>query len=227
MNFQPMPAPVYSSAAQMIQEARERRRRLMGSQTRQAALTPAPKPVEHVPADPIPHRARRYDAHVQHWRMWKARNGSPMRTFLLDYCAQKGWPIDWIVSKSRTYAVAHARQEMAYMLKKQFDASFPAIGRILGGIDHTTVMHGIKRHQDRMNNPLPLTKLKLAPVGTLPKSGHPGVTWANHGECWEVRFKIDGKTTHFGRYKDLDEAIRVARKAVGLNVERGDDGQDT
>ena len=45
------------------------------------------------------------------------------------------------------------------------------------------------------------------------KSGVRCVSWDKARQSWEVRIKIDGKLKHFGNYKDLDEAAKVAEKA--------------
>lgn len=44
------------------------------------------------------------------------------------------------------------------------------------------------------------------------KSGVRCVSWDKARKSWEVRIKIDGKLKHFGNYKDLDEAAKVAEK---------------
>lgn len=47
-------------------------------------------------------------------------------------------------SKERSGKVAKARQISMYLIKKYCDKSYPLIGQILGGKDHTTVIHGVK-----------------------------------------------------------------------------------
>ena len=44
------------------------------------------------------------------------------------------------------------------------------------------------------------------------KSGVRCVSWDEVRQSWEVRIKLDGKLKHFGNYKDLDEAAKVADK---------------
>lgn len=46
--------------------------------------------------------------------------------------------------------IAHARQEVYYQLRK-LGISYPRIGMILGGIDHTSVTHGVEAHCARSN----------------------------------------------------------------------------
>jgi hypothetical protein len=44
------------------------------------------------------------------------------------------------------------------------------------------------------------------------KSGVRCVSWDKVRQSWEVRVKIDGKLKHFGNYKELDDAAKVAKK---------------
>lgn len=57
--------------------------------------------------------------------------------------------------ESRTAHLVRARQEAFYRLYGECaHLSMPAIGRFMGGRDHTTVLHGIKEHARRNNLPL-------------------------------------------------------------------------
>ncbi len=42
------------------------------------------------------------------------------------------------------------RHEICYRLRNEADYSMPKIGRLLGGRDHTTVIHGCRQHKIRM-----------------------------------------------------------------------------
>jgi chromosomal replication initiator protein len=44
--------------------------------------------------------------------------------------------------RNRSQSVAHARQVAMYLLREELHCSFPQIGEILGGRDHTTVLYG-------------------------------------------------------------------------------------
>jgi chromosomal replication initiation ATPase DnaA len=43
------------------------------------------------------------------------------------------------------------RQEAMWRMQRETRMSMPAIGRRLGGRDHTTVLHGIRQHQKRLD----------------------------------------------------------------------------
>ena len=53
-------------------------------------------------------------------------------------------------SPIRTAEVVLPRQIVMYLAKHRIGASLPAIGRVLGGRNHTTILHGIKRIEARL-----------------------------------------------------------------------------
>lgn len=66
-------------------------------------------------------------------------------------CAKHGITRDELMSMSRGRDIVRCRQECCYELRQRIEIkgepiSLPAIGRLLGGLDHTTVLHGIRKH---------------------------------------------------------------------------------
>lgn len=55
-----------------------------------------------------------------------------------------------IVSASRSRELVQPRQIAMYLIRQETDASLPEIGGLLGGRDHTTVIHGIDRIKERL-----------------------------------------------------------------------------
>ncbi|MCW1969394.1 MAG: chromosomal replication initiator protein DnaA [Anaerolineae bacterium] len=55
-----------------------------------------------------------------------------------------------IVSAGRNKELVLPRQIAMFLIRQETDASLPEIGGLLGGRDHTTVMHGIERVKDRL-----------------------------------------------------------------------------
>ncbi|MDO8513627.1 MAG: chromosomal replication initiator protein DnaA [bacterium] len=53
--------------------------------------------------------------------------------------------LDELTGKKRTRELVYPRQIAMYLLKNELNLSFPAIGRELGGKDHTTIIHGAKK----------------------------------------------------------------------------------
>jgi chromosomal replication initiator protein len=50
-----------------------------------------------------------------------------------------------IYEKTRRKEIVHARQVVMFLLREDFNISFPLIGRKLGGRDHTTVIHSCEK----------------------------------------------------------------------------------
>ena len=67
-----------------------------------------------------------------------------------EVAAKHGYPVDELFSERRSRPVVIARQEAMWRCKRETPFSLPSIGRFMGGRDHTTVMHGIRRHEERM-----------------------------------------------------------------------------
>ncbi|MCX7939139.1 MAG: chromosomal replication initiator protein DnaA [Thermoflexales bacterium] len=55
-----------------------------------------------------------------------------------------------MVSPSRNKELVQPRQVAMYLLRQETDASLPEIGALLGGRDHTTVLHGVDRIRARL-----------------------------------------------------------------------------
>ena len=55
-----------------------------------------------------------------------------------------------ITSKKRNQEFALPRQIVMYICRQLTDVSLNNVGKILGGKDHTTVMHGVKKIEDDM-----------------------------------------------------------------------------
>ena len=61
-----------------------------------------------------------------------------------------------LVGPSRTKYISHARFEAMWLLYQQRRPdgsrrlSMPQLGRFFGGRDHTSVLHGIRRHEQRI-----------------------------------------------------------------------------
>lgn len=63
--------------------------------------------------------------------------------------AKYGLTVDDLKGRKRTRAYTAPRNEAMHVLHSH-GHSMPAIGRILGGRDHTTIWNGIRRHERRM-----------------------------------------------------------------------------
>lgn len=63
-----------------------------------------------------------------------------------------GITVNQIMSKSRSNDIAKPRQIAMYLCKNMTDLPLNSIGQLLGGRDHSTVNHGIKKVTDEMSS---------------------------------------------------------------------------
>ncbi len=57
-----------------------------------------------------------------------------------------------IYNKTRKKEIVYVRQVAMYILREYFNISYPAIGKEIGGRDHTTVIHSYERVKENMKN---------------------------------------------------------------------------
>jgi chromosomal replication initiation ATPase DnaA len=75
------------------------------------------------------------------------------RSILIQTALKYGLTIDDLTGRSREARIAHPRQEAMWRMKHETPMSYPAIGRRLNR-DHSTVLHGVKAHQQRLDKGL-------------------------------------------------------------------------
>ena len=61
-----------------------------------------------------------------------------------------GFSVDAMRGKSRQRPLVTARQTAMYVFRELTDLSYPAIARLFGGRDHTTVIHAVDKIQRLM-----------------------------------------------------------------------------
>ena len=67
---------------------------------------------------------------------------------------------DSIFDKTRKKEVVKPRQVIMYILREDFNLSFPSIGEKMGGRDHTTVIHSCEKIKDDLKvNPLLISEI--------------------------------------------------------------------
>jgi len=84
-------------------------------------------------------------------------SGAPRRTVtpamvVAAASAQFNLPEQALTGKKRDQRTAQARHITMYLLREETQLSLGAIGRILGGRDHTTVLHGCAKIEAEMNS---------------------------------------------------------------------------
>ena len=69
---------------------------------------------------------------------------------LLEIASYFGLTVDALTGKSRQRDLVTARQVAMYVFRELTDLSYPAIARLFGGRDHTTVIHAVEKIQKLM-----------------------------------------------------------------------------
>jgi chromosomal replication initiator protein len=69
----------------------------------------------------------------------------PPNKILEAVAAQSDIDIDDLLGQNRSSKIAIPRQLAMYILSSKIDISSPQIGELLGGRDHSTILHGIKK----------------------------------------------------------------------------------
>jgi chromosomal replication initiator protein len=64
---------------------------------------------------------------------------------LTEIAGMLGFGVDALRGKSRQRPLVMARQEAMYVFRELTDLSYPAIARLFGGRDHTTVIHAVDK----------------------------------------------------------------------------------
>lgn len=96
-------------------------------------------------------RETRFDAHVMEYRTWQVDQVSPKRAYVRRRAAELGFSLDQIASAQRTRDVVAARQLLMWEVRTIWpEASYPEIGRMFGGRDHTTVLHAFNKIEEQM-----------------------------------------------------------------------------
>ncbi|MFP5317915.1 MAG: chromosomal replication initiator protein DnaA [Acidimicrobiia bacterium] len=67
-----------------------------------------------------------------------------------------GHPVEELTGKSRSRPLVQARQVGMYVFRELTDFSYPAIGRVFGDRDHTTVMHAVEKISQLMKERRPI-----------------------------------------------------------------------
>jgi chromosomal replication initiation ATPase DnaA len=69
-------------------------------------------------------------------------------------CAAHDAPYDDVMSERRLAALVTVRHEIWYRMKTELNMSYPEIGGRFSR-DHTTILHGVRKHADRLGQEYP------------------------------------------------------------------------
>lgn len=72
-----------------------------------------------------------------------------IQTIIRETAAKHNVPTEYLIGHCRRAGVAWARFEIMARARRETGASYELIGHVLGGRNHSTVMHGINRYENR------------------------------------------------------------------------------
>lgn len=114
-------------------------------------VPPYPK-IEKTPEVYVPFIARQlprwvlvdmhFDDHVFKWR---DRASYTPRNWLRKRCAEMGLDYKEITGPSRQKVITRFRFQLIWEMKQEFTLSYPQMGRIFGGRDHTSILHAYRQ----------------------------------------------------------------------------------
>ena len=164
-----IPVVMFTSADAMVENARRvqaRRNAGYHSKPRCSALSlhvldvaPPSEPLKQsqVPKSPslklTPAAIRQVEAAKRRADTHTGGVQKPTLKSLLAYVvAKSGVSENDIISIRRDRSICKARFEFCWLAKNYTTKSFPEIGRFLGGRDHTTIIHSVRRHEANIRN---------------------------------------------------------------------------
>lgn len=109
----------------------------------------------------VRHTGSQHDAHIVAYRILQldtvpVPRGDPIPVILHQMVSGTGFTVAEIIGPRRSYPLTRLRQACMYEIKRRRpDLSLPQIARHMGDRDHTTVLHGIRKHAERLGHPLP------------------------------------------------------------------------
>lgn len=82
-------------------------------------------------------------------------NRPSLRKIAKDVADKHGFTLPQLFGLSRNARICSMRHEFCYEARRlRPDLSLPAVGKFLGGRDHTTILNGIRKHAKRNGLPL-------------------------------------------------------------------------
>ncbi len=87
-----------------------------------------------------------FDAHASQYRARLVETAmNPARVHIKDRCRELGVPFEVMIGSDRRKKTAQLRHVLMWEIHQLFGLSFPAIGRLFGGRDHTTCLYAIRK----------------------------------------------------------------------------------
>lgn len=74
----------------------------------------------------------------------------PLHVIIAEVAQKHGVSYDELISDRRQKRMIAPRFEAYWRCARETPASYPQIGRAFGNRDHTTILHGVRRHEKRL-----------------------------------------------------------------------------
>jgi len=103
-------------------------------------------------------------------------------------CAHYGIPMSSMASSNRERRFARPRQVAMYLARELTPQSYPQIGRLFGGRDHATVMHGVRmiaslrQHDSEIDAQIRSIQAKLSPAFLPAEEQSPAILFDGVGD---------------------------------------------
>lgn len=110
----------------------------------------------------------RFDAHCVTWKYDRAMFESPSG-HIKRRSDGFGIPYSMMVGETRMVEIVIRRQLLVWELKRMFGMSFPSIGRLLGGRDHTTALHAYRKIDAMTDAERAAIDTPVSPKGIRPR----------------------------------------------------------
>jgi hypothetical protein len=141
----------------------EVRKRLYGKPAPAKVIPPAPK-IEQSAFIPKflhlqPLWKREYihfDAHIHDWRIELLARSSPLKAYIIRRSAELGYNFDHTMKRSRKREIVDVRHLIMWEIKRLVkpEISYPELGRLFGGYDHTSCLSAVRRIDRKRSNEL-------------------------------------------------------------------------
>jgi hypothetical protein len=141
----------------------EVRKRLYGKPAQAKVIPPAPK-IEQPAFIPKflhlqPLWKREYihfDAHIHDWRIELLARSSPLKAYIIRRSAELGYNFDHTMKRSRKREIVDVRHLIMWEIKRLVkpSISYPELGRLFGGYDHTSCLSAVRRIDRKRSNEL-------------------------------------------------------------------------
>ncbi|CDM57659.1 Chromosomal replication initiator protein dnaA [Rhizobium favelukesii] len=136
----------YTSADEMRASAHALHQKLMNTRpAKKVAVVIAPKVIALRPS--WRRAVQPFDAHVKDWQLWCLERMSPCKAHMRRRCEDFGITMEELTGRSRRHPIVEYRQLVMWEIKTIIkpEISYPEIGRLFGGKDHTTALWAVRR----------------------------------------------------------------------------------